>query len=195
MEYACRVGLLSKSWTFRLTDQTLDLLTQDGVVERQVPYSEIKRFHQYPGFAVSDPETGPYESEFCRVILRRGKSVNLRNGTYFGPAVNIGEVVANQNEDYVAFLNELKRRVCEVNPNATVTRGWLLAMLAGWGLGLLGIGFIAFTIGGFVMDRFFTALGIAAFCLPSACVMLMMAAGYTQMYWPRRCTLAKDLEK
>jgi hypothetical protein len=164
-------------------------------MERQVPYSEIKRFHQYPGIAVRDPETGPYDSEYCKVIPRHGKSVNLRNGTYIGPAGKIGEVVANQNADYVIFLNELKRRVCQVNPNVTVTRGWLLAMLAGWGLGLLGIGCIALTIGGFVMDKFATALGLAAFFLPSACVLLMMAIGYTKMYWPCRCTLAKDLEE
>lgn len=194
MEYVCRVGLACKTRTFRLTDQTLDVLTQDRVVERQVPYSEIKRFHQYAGFAVRDPDTGPYDSEYCRVQLRHGKSVDFRNGTYISPAGKVGEVVVNQNEEYIVFLKELKRRVCEVNPNVKVARGWLLALLSGWALGLLGIGFIAFAIGGFVMDKFLTALGIAAFCLPSAFVLLMMAIGYTQMYWPSQRALSKDLE-
>lgn len=194
MEFTCRPSPSHKTWLHRLNGQNLELLNDKGEVKQTVELGSICRIQQYDAVATTDPETGPYHSEYCQIVPAQGWSVYLRNGSYVRPSGKIGEFVTNQNDEYVEFLTELKRRVAKQNPNVPVIYGWLMAALAWWGLVPIGIAFLASAVGLFIMDEFLTALGLAAFFIPLGLVFVVGGPAIGRTYWPRRTTVAKDLK-
>lgn len=191
--YACRVGLIGRTWHFQLTNDKLELSDKTRKIKREIALSEIRTIHLYGAALSRTPENVRHSSEICKLAVRTGRPVYIRSGTYLRPASKIGEVVIDQKDDYDTFLAELKLGVCKINAAATVVSGSLPASLTGW-LGVpLGLAFLALAVGGFVMDEFLTAVGIALFSIPAG--LFLIVGGYIMgtTYWPKYTTIEKHI--
>jgi hypothetical protein len=154
---------------------------------------QIRRIQQYAGINTRDPETGPYRSEFCKLVTSRGRPIYFRNGIYLRPAGKMSEFAINQAEEYATFVIELKRGVARLNTKATVVSGWLLASLAWWCNALVGFGLMAMGVGIFFTDSFFTALLPGLFCLIAGGFLFCMGIAAGRGYWPQTVPVTEDL--
>jgi len=182
--YTCKTGLLSRTWQYRIAGEELLVSDSANTIKRRIKISEIKKLKLFRSTLTRDLDSARSNSDICVLIVSNGKSVYIRSATYVRPAGKIGEVVIDQKEHYDVFLNDLKRLVCRVNPGIPVVSGNLLASLTGWSGVALGFGFLAFAVGGFMMDELPVALGIALFSIPAGLLLIIAGQAMGKGYWP-----------
>jgi hypothetical protein len=194
-QYNFRLNLFSAPCTLRLVDTALQVCSEHGDIQQLINLNQVRKIQVYDGLLTSDPETGPYRSEFCKLTFRNGKPLYFRNGFYQSRSGKMGEVAANQSAAYDAFLAKLKQQIALHSPQAVEVSGWLLASLAWWCIFLLGLGFLVIGIAIFWTDELITAISMACFFIPFGLLMIWLGTVIGMSYWPKsRRLLTSDCE-
>lgn len=195
MHYSFRIGPMRKSSNLRIHGHALEVLDDQHLPSRTIDLREIRKIQRVGAAGATDPETGPFTSEFSRICPSSGAPVSVRNGSWLQPDGRMNAIVRNQDDAYVEFMTEVQRRIAEVNPSVPVVSGSLAASIAWWVCMLIGLAMLALAAGGFAMDELMTAVLLAAFCVPVGVALIWAGAALGHSYWPTRTTVSQAIHR
>lgn len=182
--YSYKLNASPGRYHLRLTDHSLEVFDEGGTAVRELEFSQIKCLYEYDGINGSDPRSGDYRTEFCRIKSAWWKSLTIRNGSYVGPKGKMGEISINQHPEFEAFVQKLKQHVAVVHPNVPVETGSTIVVLICVVVALLGLffGCVAFAPAESIDVR----IGLVGFALLVGGPMIWLGSRGAISHWPRR---------